>query len=75
MHCYSVAGEGSGNNGAFCWLYKHSSFTLVPSIIPYSGKLLRVQTFANMLSEAPEEFFTVLIFVTKQCLAQYHMGC
>ena len=32
--------------------------------VPYSGKFLRVQTFAKRPLEAPEEIFTVLIFAT-----------
>ena len=38
-------------------------------MLPYSGKLLQVQTFATMPPEAPEEIFTVLIFATKACIA------
>ena len=48
---------------------------IVCQIVPYSGKFLRVQTFANSPSEAPEEIFTVLIFAIKPCLAQYQLGC
>ena len=40
----------------------------------YSGKYLRMQTFANLPSEAPEEIFTVLIFATKPCLAPYQVA-
>ena len=44
-------------------------------LIPYSGKFLRVQTFAKMPPEAPEEIFAVLIFATKPCIVQYQLGC
>ena len=37
----------------------------LPVNIPYSGKLLRVQTLAKTPLEAPEDIFTVLIFATK----------
>ena len=44
-------------------------------IVPYSGKFLRVQTFAKMPPEAPEEIFAVLIFATKPCIVRYQLGC
>ena len=48
---------------------------LLHPVLPYSGKLLQVQTFANLLSEAPEEIFTVSYFCDKPWLAQYQAGC
>ena len=43
--------------------------------VPYSGKLLRVQTFAKTPLEAPEDIFTVLIVATKPCILQYQLDC
>ena len=43
--------------------------------IPYSGKFLRVQTFAKTPPETPEEIFAVLIFVTKPCIVWYQLVC
>ena len=45
------------------------------TLIPYSGKLLRVQTFAKSPLEAPQDIFTVLIFATKPCIVHYQLGC
>ena len=39
----------------------------------YSGKFLRVQTFAKMPAEAPEDFFAVLIFATKPWIVRYQL--
>ena len=38
-----------------------------PCIIPYSGKLLRVQNFMKSPLRAPEEIFAVLIFAVPTC--------
>ena len=39
------------------------------------GRILRVQTFVKMPTEAPENFLTVLIFEAKHCIVQYQLGC
>ena len=41
----------------------------------HSGKFLRVQTFAKMSPEAPEEISAVLICATKPSIVHYQLGC
>ena len=56
------------------WVFAGSTSFLM-HIIPYSRKFLRVQTFAKMPPETPEEIFAVLTLVTKPCIVRYQLGC